>query len=226
MKLLERARAISPSFVYRILQMPNNTVLNDRAFLDTYWQLVREGRMILTIREAHNIYHYLAEACEMGGAVAELGVYRGGGAKLMCTFKDGLPLHLFDTFAGMPQIDGSIDRHRTGDFSDANLESVKEYLSDFGSVHLHPGFFPDTTAELPAHIDFCFVHLDADIYESTLSGLQYFYPRLKTGGVLISHDYGAASCPGVRRAFDEFFAETDEDVVPLWDTQAMVKKRG
>ncbi len=202
MKLMERMRSFSPSLVNRVLQLTNNAVTEDGDFLDTYWGLVHDGRMILTIREAHNIYRYLTAARALGGAVAELGVYKGGGAKLISTFKAGLPLHLFDTFAGMPEVEGAIDLHQKGDFSDSSLKGVSTYLQDYSGIVFHEGFFPDTVVELPDDIAFCFVHLDADLYASTLEGLRYFYPRLKGGGVLISHDYSAISCPGVRRAFD------------------------
>jgi len=224
MKVLERGRLVSPATVYRLLQMTNNVITTDTRFMDVYWRLVREGRTLLTIREAYNLKFCLSNALALGGAVAELGVYKGGGSKLICEFKSDAPLHLFDTFGGMPEVDGAVDLHRKGDFSDTTLASVEEYLTGYSGCVFHEGVFPGTTAGLPPDTEFCFVHLDADIYESTLSGLQYFYPRLKRGGVIISHDYNATSCPGVRRAFDEFFRESPEDVMVLWDTQCMVKK--
>ena len=55
-------------------------------------------------------------------------------------------------------------------------------------------------------------------------GLQFFYPRLSLGGVLISHDYRAISCPGVRKAFDEFLVDKPEKAIPLWDTQCFFVK--
>jgi O-methyltransferase len=224
MKVLEKARRVSPRAVYRLLQMSNNAVTGDTRFMESYWQLVREGRTILSIRECYNIRTYLASSLRLGGAVAELGVYKGGGAKLICEYKGAAQFHLFDTFEGMPEVDGGVDLHRAGDFSDTDLAGVKAYLAGYEGCVFHKGRFPGTTTELPDDISFCFVHLDADIYESTLSGLEYFYPRLEPGGIIISHDYNATTCPGVRRAFDEYFRETPEDVMVLWDTQCMVKK--
>ncbi len=49
---------------------------------------------------------------------------------------------------------------------------------------------------------FSFVHLDVDLYESTLAGLEYFYPRLIPGGVILSHDYSILA--GVKKAFEDF----------------------
>lgn len=225
MKVLEKLRFASSSIVYRSLSILNNKITDDTRFMEFWWELVRDGRIVLTIREAYNIYFYLSVTLPLGGSVAELGVYRGGGAKLISEFKSDLPLYLFDTFQGMPAVNDSLDLHREGDFSDTSLEDVQNYLRGYSNCFFHRGFFPDTTLELPENLEFCFVHLDVDIYDSTLSGLEFFYPRLKKGGVLISHDYNSISCPGVKRAFDKYFIDKDEEVRYLWDTQCMIKKK-
>ena len=226
MKVLDRLRHLSPGLVSRLLQMTNNTIGSDAEFMEVWWRLVSEDRMILTLREAYNIRRHLTVSHGLGGAVAEFGVYQGGGAKLIAAFKGDRPLHLFDTFEGMPSVDSSVDLHREGDFADSSLSSVKSYLETCRDCHFHAGFFPASTAELPDSAEFSFVHLDVDLYESTLAGLRWFFPRMMEGGVIISHDYTAISCPGVKKAFDEFFADQCEDVTHLWDTQCMVKKQG
>lgn len=223
-KILEKIHSISPLLVYRILQLNNNKIRTNNEFTDVYWQLVRDGRMLLTIREAYNIYFYLSEAIELGGAVAELGVYKGGGAKLIASFKSERPLYLFDTFEGMPEVDHRIDQHHKGDFADTSERSVRNYLSDFSKCLFYKGIFPNSTSDIPEEIKFCFVHLDVDIYESTLSGLEFFYPRMKKGGILISHDFNSISCPGVEKAFDEFFSDKAEQAEYLFDTQCIVRK--
>jgi hypothetical protein len=85
---------------------------------------------------------------------------------------------------------------------------VREYISGFPNVFVHPGLFPDTAAPV-ADERFSFVHLDADLYESTKSALQFFYQRMISQGVLLSHDCFA---PGVARAFSEFFQDKPENV--------------
>ena len=69
------------------------------------------------------------------------------------------------------------------------------------------------------------MHLDADIYESTKTGLEFFYPRTVKGGMIISHDYRNRHCPGVKLAYEEFFADKPEPVVELWKTQCLVVKQ-
>ena len=47
------------------------------------------------------------------------------------------------------------------------------------------------------------LRLDTDWYESTRHELEYLFPRLAIGGVLIIDDYGWWA--GARRAVDEYF---------------------
>jgi len=95
MKVLAHVRDLSPTFVYQTLHMRNNTIRNNKSYTEIYWKLAKEGRMFLSIREAYNIYHYLNRSIALGGAVAEFGVYKGGSAKLICSSKSELPLHLW-----------------------------------------------------------------------------------------------------------------------------------
>ncbi len=49
-------------------------------------------------------------------------------------------------------------------------------------------------------------HIDVDIYAAVRDCLEYLYPRMAPGGMIVLDDYGFPSCPGARRAVDEFFA--------------------
>jgi len=159
------------------------------------------------------------------GAVAEIGVYLGGTAKLLASTLMDKDIHLFDTFEGMPEVT-KWDKHKKGDFGGAAelreqrkqqrvaapvsddsislLERVKGYLSDYSNVHFYPGLFPETTEDL-VESTFCLVHVDVDIYESTKASIEYFWPKLVSGGIMVFDDYNAPSCPGTNKAVDEFF---------------------
>jgi hypothetical protein len=102
---------------------------------------------------------------------------------------------------------------------------VRRRLQEFQNIRYYAGFFPNATLGHENSLSqFALVHLDVDLYQSTLDGLRFFWPRLAPGGLLITHDYSSATCPGVRQAFTEFFANTGEHPIPLWDTQAIVIK--
>lgn len=215
-----------PALYFRLIKMPLIcTATRDHRFWNLHAQLLHDQRCTQMPRERYNLWTLARQAQALPGAYAEAGVYDGGSARILCEAKGADHLHLFDTFAGMPETDPGADPHfSAGQFADTNRQKVVDYLAAFPNVHIHQGFFPASAADVPADRRFKFVHLDLDIYRSTLDGLRYFYPRLVRKGIIISHDYGNVTAPGVKQAFDEFLAETDEPLVQLWDTQCVLIK--
>ena len=184
-------------------------------------QVRRERVSLLTGFESHVVYSLTKAYAHLPGDLAEVGVYQGASAKLICLAKGNKPLHLFDTFAGLPQAtaeDGTV--HREHQYA-CSLESVQEYLKNFENVHFHQGRFPESAANLEEH-KFSLVHIDVDLYQSTLGCLSYFYPRMIPGGVILSHDYSLLT--GVKAAFNEFLADKPERVFELPTTQCMLIK--
>jgi len=214
-----------PQYSLAIRSRRNHRVTEDKQFLEVFDRLQKQRALIQSMSEAYNLWRLCAQSSKVPGDVAELGVYRGGTALLLGLTKGERQLHLFDTFGahgGMPRVRPEIDRHKAGDFKEAQFEDVKRLLSEVPATHFYPGFFPDSTESVPSGMRFSFVHLDVDIYQSTLDGLRYFYPRLSGGGMLVSHDYQFRQCPGVKKAFDEFFADKPEPIIDLWDTQCLL----
>jgi hypothetical protein len=184
-------------------------------------QVRRERRSLQTAYEAYTVYSFGKAYNRLPGVMAEVGVFQGASAKLLCEAKGGVELHLFDTFGGLPQ-SSSADRgvHHEKQYL-CSLESVEAYLKGYENVYFHPGLFPES-ARLLEEKRFSFVHLDVDLYESTLAGLEYFYPRLLPGGVILSHDYSLLA--GVRKAFTDFLQNKPEQPVQLPSTQCMLIK--
>src|ERR1035437_2891958 len=87
----------------------NNVVMDDEVFLRLYEALHPEWRITLSLREQYNLFRLAAQAVTLGGDIAEVGVFRGGSAKLICEVKGSARLHLFDTFEGMPEPDARVD---------------------------------------------------------------------------------------------------------------------
>ncbi len=210
--------------IQRILLRRNLTIVP----ADTLQQpevrdLIAETRkataMVLLDAEAYNIYAAARQTAKVPGIIAEVGVYRGGSARLICAVKGSRDLHLFDTFAGLPEAGEHDAKFQKGGFA-SSIDEVRNFLSPFPGVHFHQGLFPATAAGLE-DLRFSFVHLDVDLYESTRAALEWFYPRMNRGSILISHDYDAE---GVHLAFDQFFASRPECVIELARTQVAFVK--
>jgi O-methyltransferase len=179
----------------------------------------RDAESLLTGNEAFFLYSLARAQRSLDGAMAELGVYQGSSAQIICEAKEDCALYLFDTFAGLPE-PGEIEARflRRGQFS-ASFHAVQGLLKTYANVRFYPGLFPQSAADIDA-VQFNLVHLDGDLYASTLAGLEFFYPRMVPGGIIIAHDY--STLPGVARAFVEFLKEKPEAVIELPTTQAMI----
>lgn len=191
-------------------------------------RLMREirNRTLVDFKRCWMLYQFASVAADLPGEIAELGAWRGGTAKIIAfvTAKSGKPIHLFDTWTGLPATTGPRDPMQAGELCDASLEDTRAFLGSDPRIRFYPGLFPDTAAGL-ADRTFCFVHLDADIYKSTRDACLFFYPRTVAGGYLIFDDYGFPSCRGVREAVDEFFLDKPEKPLYLTTGQCVVIKR-
>lgn len=136
------------------------------------------------------------------GDYAEVGCYKGFSAEIIARNKGLKHLYLFENFDGLEELKES-DRvlFKENMFS-SDFNIFKERFREYKNVHIHKGFFPKQTGKFIKDKTFSFVHLDMDLYDGTLKALEFFYPRLSNGGVIISHDYPSAK--GIKEAVDIF----------------------
>jgi O-methyltransferase len=165
--------------------------------LSKYWDSERRRdriKLLLKIRSERDLLMLPCEACQVmslidavknvPGDIAELGVGNGASAKMIAARAPERILHLFDTFDGLPHPSEKDSlRFREGQYR-YSLEEVQAYVTE-GTMRFHKGLFPES-AKAVSDARFAFVHLDADLYDSTKAGLQWFYPRLNRGGPNLS----------------------------------------
>jgi O-methyltransferase len=188
-------------------------------FGDMAKQVIQDGRSSLYFDRLNVIFQAIAHLASQFDSseklnLAEVGVYKGGTSYFIASsakyFGLQATLHSFDTFEGhdVRDINSSVDTsHLPAMFSDTQYELVKDYLGGFKNVFVFKGRFQETCNEL-VNKTIHFVHLDVDIYDPTIFGLHFFHKRLAPGGVIIVDDYGFTTCPGVKKAVDEFIATT------------------
>jgi hypothetical protein len=163
------------------------------------------------------------------GAVAELGVFKGSSAKIIRQFAPNRELYLFDTFEGFPEEHAKRDPTGTGTGGYASgLDQVRDFVGDDPAIKYCKGMFPETASMVPESTKFALVHLDCDLYTPTKAAMEFFYPRLAPGGLLILHDYHSGCWPGVTQAADEYLADKPEGLIRVPDksgTAALMKQR-
>jgi O-methyltransferase len=184
------------------------------------------GPMLVTKDRCYVLFGFARR--KINGDIAETGVFTGGTAHLLAATLTAegsrASLHLFDTFAGMPDTaEPERDHHRPGDFDETSLGAVRSRLAGFPNVRFHPGFVPDTFAELDPDARFALVHVDLDIYPSVLAACVGLWPRVVPGGAMIFDDYGFWHLRhAARRAVDEYFADKPDKPIVLSTGQALV----
>jgi O-methyltransferase len=170
------------------------------------------------------------QALTLPGDYVECGVFKGGSAMMLALLLEreslvpGRLLHLFDTFTGMPASDRRFDTYyKGGEFSDTSVEGVRQRIPQTDLVRFIPGRIPETFADV-SHIRIAFAHIDVDIYAAVRDCCAFIYPRLVVGGFMVFDDYAWSTCPGARRAVDEYFAQRRVRPLVLQNGQALVFK--
>lgn len=155
-------------------------------------------------------------------SVAEGGVFQGDFSKELNRIFPNNKLYLFDTFEGFDLRD--IQQEKENSFSDAeggHLNTTSEKLvmdkmQHKKMVEIRKGYFPESVAGLENE-KFAFVNLDFDLYAPTLAGLDFFFPRMMSGGIILIHDYFSDNYLGVRQAVNEYEEKNKIIKMPIGD---------
>lgn len=147
---------------------------------------------------------------EIEGAVAEAGVFQGQTARFINTFFPDRKLYLFDTFEGFNELDQMNDDKRNLynkkiDYSETSEELVLQRMHFPQNCIIKKGWFPESAEGIKEK--FAFVRLDMDLYNPIYSGLEFFYPKMQSGGYIVVHDCRSKNFDGARKALVDFCTE-------------------
>lgn len=154
----------------------------------------------------------------IAGEFAECGCWRGHSAYMIAKLirDKGLTrdFYVFDSFEGglSNKLDEDKDLLATVDPEKVEKEKkafystkkeVADNLSQFQFVKLCKGWIPEPFGAAE-NKRFAFVNLDLDLYQPTKDSLEFFFPRLNQGGVIVIDDYATTDWPGIKKAVDQF----------------------
>lgn len=173
-------------------------------------------------------YEFFKMIKDLPGAIIDCGVFKGTSLVRFAGFR---ALHGiahthkiigFDTFGDFPETEFDEDvpyRERfinmAGDqsISEEQLNKVLDHKNVNKNIELVTG---DITESVPKYVEdnpflkIALLNLDTDIYEPAVTILEYLYPRLVKGGILLLDDYG--EFPGETKAVDEYFEDKDVEI--------------
>jgi O-methyltransferase len=159
----------------------------------------------------------------------ECGVYMGN-SLIACALmaRDmAVPYRMIgmDTFSGLPPLSAK-DKSlapmgarylSTTVFDDTSIESVQAEVVRAGlerNIELLQGLFSEILPTLPEQA-YHFVNIDCDLYEPHIECLEYFYPRMESGGIIFFDDYHSVEFPMAGQAIDYYMRDKPEKFLHL-----------
>lgn len=141
----------------------------------------------------------------------------------------------FDSFAGFPnptEHDQSPRNPKKGEWKYMTKEDAEEVMNHLGvkiPIKITEGFVTDSfpKADIPP---IALLHLDVDLYESYKTCLEYLFPKVVRGGIVMFDEYLNADAfqkfPGAQKAIDEFFHKEPKYQIqkdPFFDKYFLIK---
>ncbi len=180
---------------------------DDPAFLENFNKV--RGNTLVDMYRAYELWALVGQTASLGGDILEVGVWRGGTGCLMGARAqaDGRSSTVFlcDTFTGVVKAGVEDTHYKGGEHSDTSLDIVRKLAADMSlrNIEVLQGIFPDESSSAIENRQFSLCHVDVDAYQSAQGVVEWVWPRLKVGGIVIYDDYGFHTCEGITQLVNE-----------------------
>lgn len=166
----------------------------------------------------------LLDCLPKGGRVAEIGVYVGGFSERIYEQTSPMELHLIDPWVFQDDEEYKLDDSNVPQAqADQHYQTVCDRFApqiEAEVIKVHRDFSHDAVDQFPDEF-FDWIYIDANhTYESCLSDLRLYAPKVKTNGFICGHDYANHAAAqrmkfGVVEAVNEFVRECAYDFTLL-----------
>ncbi len=181
-----------------------------------FYRQIEKNTMIDKMR-CYELCQLLLETAPLQGDILEVGVWRGGSGALLCAYSNITPglqdthVYLADTFMGVVKAGARDPYYQGGEHADTTAAQVRALLHDMGlnNYTILEGIFPEESAEQITLGNIRFCHIDVDVYQSARDILEWVWPRIAVGGIVVFDDYGFYGCEGVTALVNEVRVLTD-----------------
>lgn len=195
------------------LKIAQKKTLVDRYRLFGIWELITQTNKL------------------QSGDYIEIGSYRGGSAlligKAMKENKISNNFFICDTFQGVVKASEKDASYKGGEFSDTSEKIVEDFLTTnaINNFSIHKGIFPEDTGKDIESKLFRFCHIDVDVYKSVEDVINWIWPKMVSGGVIVIDDYGACGCNGVTEYINSLKQDQDKIIYYNLSGHAVITKR-
>lgn len=172
--------------------------------------------------------HNFSEECyikNIPGNVAEAGTFRGEFAAVINACFPNKTIYIFDTFEGF-HADDVLFENKLNEEDGSHSVAYDYYAGTSEDIVRKRLPYPDKSVIVKGYVpeslkniddEFCFVNLDMDLYQPTLRALEWFWPRMVDGGVVLIHDYFDTNYVHLRKAVRKFVEDNEIYAIPIGD---------
>lgn len=205
----------------------NLASLSDPSFVRAYGSGTPEGVHIEF--RAYVCCWAASQAARIPGDFVECGVNEGWLSLTICNYLGFNSLdksfYLFDTYEGIPDdqiTDQERERAAVHRYSDC-YERTKQKFSPFPRAKLVRGKVPDTLTM--AKIDkVSYLSIDMNIAKPERDAIEFFWPKLSTGGIVILDDYAFTGYEIQHESMNDFAAQIGVHILTLPTGQGIMIK--
>ena len=178
---------------------------------------------------AHTALWAAFHAKQLEGDFVECGVNRGFLSKSIVTYLDFASMSdrrffLFDTYSGLvPEMVTEEDSAAYRNDYEECYEFVKESFADCPNVKIVRGPVPDTLPS--ANISkVAYLSIDMNCTQPEIDALEFFWPLLTSGGVVVLDDYGFPGHEAQKAGADKVAESVGAKVLTLPTGQGLIIK--
>jgi hypothetical protein len=217
--------------------------MNDERFLSAYRRGMDSGHQIMRPPGSNLDIHIewrVAIACwaashasRIPGDFVECGVNTGIVSLAICEYiKFNSTLKsfwLFDTFNGIPleqasELELGLGRDKENiDLYFECYEKTKSNFASFDNVNFVKGRVPDTLSSVSIS-EVAYLHLDMNIAHPERAAIEFFWPKMPVGAVVLLDDYGWAPYRPQKDTLDEFARNNGVEIMMLPTGQGLLIK--
>lgn len=133
-------------------------------------------------------------------------------------------MSLYDSWGSMRKQELlSSEMDHVGNYSKLDINITKKNLKEFEDrITYHVGYIPESLVTEPsASESVVYIHIDLNSAKPTLATLEFFFPRLVRGGVILFDDYGQEEYKETKKIIDKFFSDKSGMLLKLPTSQAI-----
>ena len=133
-------------------------------------------------------------------------------------------MHLYDSWSAMRK-QGLLESELNylGQYAVLDINRTKRNLSEFkDNAIYHQGYIPESFTALPkAPSSIIYLAIDLNSAKPTSDTLDFFFPRLVKGGIILFDDYGHIGYTDTKKITDKFFSDKPGILLKLPTGQAI-----